>query len=199
MHRSIIRCLYISPGHNYRGHHGQEAGTHPILEVDEVECVAGKGLVGDRYFGHEDDFKGQITFFAFEVHQQLCSELDLPDTPTSVYRRNVITQGLDLNSLVGKEFELEGVRFFGTEECQPCYWMDRALGPGAEVALQGRGGLRARILTSGTLKWGLTPRSRTLPDTRGEESTHVARLSAALEYVVDAAHDIQGVDGSRTV
>lgn len=151
-----VRHLYISPGHNFRGHHGQEPGTHPILEVESVECVAGMGLVGDRYFGHENDFKGQITFFALEVHQQLCAQLGVPDTPPSVYRRNVITEGVDLNSLVGREFEFQGVRFFGTEECKPCYWMDRALGPGAEEAMQGRGGLRARILTGGRL-WGQTP------------------------------------------
>ena len=146
-----IRHIYVSPGHNYRGHHGQEPGTHPILEVESVECVAGSGLVGDRYFGHEDNFKGQITFFAVEVYQRLCAELGLSNTPTSAYRRNVITRGVDLNSLIGKEFELQGVRFFGTEECRPCYWMDRALGPGAEEAMKGFGGLRARILTSGTL------------------------------------------------
>ncbi len=43
------------------------------------------------------------------------------------------------------------VRFFGTEECRPCYWMDGALGPGAHAWLRGRGGLRARILSDGWL------------------------------------------------
>jgi MOSC domain-containing protein YiiM len=56
-----------------------------------------------------------------------------------------------LSSLIGKQFELQGVRFEGTEECRPCYWMEQALGPGAEIWLKGRGGLRARILTSGIL------------------------------------------------
>jgi len=147
-----VRHLYISSGHNFRGHHGQQPGDHPILEVESVECVAGKGLVGDRYFAEKEDSKGQITFFALEVHRQLCAKFGQPNTPPSVYRRNVITEGLDLNTLIGKEFELQGVRFLGTEECRPCYWMDQAVAPGAEDAMKGHGGLRAKILTSGRLR-----------------------------------------------
>ena len=152
MPMSSIYHLYVSPGHNYRGHHGREPGTHPIIEVDTVECVAGKGLVGDRYFGHKEDYKGQITFFALEIHQQLCALFDQPKTPPSVYRRNAITAGFDLNALIGREFAIQGVRFLGMEECSPCYWMDRAVALGAELAMKGRGGLRAKILTSGTLR-----------------------------------------------
>ena len=70
----------------------------------------------------------------------------------SVYRRNVITRGVDLNTLIGVEFEIQGVRFLGNSECSPCYWMDQAFGPGAEAALKGRGGLRAKILTDGVLR-----------------------------------------------
>jgi MOSC domain-containing protein YiiM len=147
-----IRHLYISLGHNFRGHHGQEPGTHPVVELGSVECVAGRGLVGDRYFCHKEDFKGQITFFAIEAHRQLCVKLDLPDTPPSVYRRNVITEDLVLSALVGQEFELQGVWFLGTEECQPCHWMNRAVAPGVEEAMKGCGGLRAKILTDGTLR-----------------------------------------------
>ena len=62
--------------------------------------------------------------------------------------------GIDLNSLIGVEFEVQGVRFAGTEQCKPCHWMDSALGHGAENWLQGRGGLRARILTDGALQCG---------------------------------------------
>jgi MOSC domain-containing protein YiiM len=57
-----------------------------------------------------------------------------------------------LNSLVGVEFTVQGIRFDGVEECRPCYWMDQVIGPGAEAALRKRGGLRARILTSGRLR-----------------------------------------------
>jgi MOSC domain-containing protein YiiM len=57
-----------------------------------------------------------------------------------------------LNSLVGVEFEVQGVKFLGTAECFPCHWMDEAFAPGAEHFLQGRGGLRAKILTDGMLR-----------------------------------------------
>ena len=65
-------------------------------------------------------------------------------------------EGIDLNSLVGREFEIGGIRFFGSEECAPCYWMDQAVACGAEDFMKGKGGLRARILSSGTLNVGAT-------------------------------------------
>jgi MOSC domain-containing protein YiiM len=148
-----IRHLFISPGHNYRGHHGKPPGEHPILEVDEVECVAGRGLVGDRFFDYKPEFKGQITFFAWEILQRLRAELGLAEATPAATRRNVITEGVDLNTLIGEEFELQGVRFAGTEECSPCYWMNRAFGnEETEEWLRGNGGLRARILTDGVLR-----------------------------------------------
>jgi MOSC domain-containing protein YiiM len=64
----------------------------------------------------------------------------------------VITRNVDLNTLIGAEFEVQGVRFLGTGECTPCHWMNHAFHPGTEAALKGRGGLRAKILTSGTLR-----------------------------------------------
>jgi MOSC domain-containing protein YiiM len=62
-----------------------------------------------------------------------------------------MTRDVDLNELIGQDFEIQGVHFHGTEECRPCYWMDRAIAPGAEEFLKGRGGLRAKILTDGQL------------------------------------------------
>jgi MOSC domain-containing protein YiiM len=114
--------------------------------------VAGRGIRGDRYFDYRADFKGQITFFAEEVYHGLRRALGIWDKPPSVFRRNVITRGVDLNDLIGRTFEVQGVRFLGVESCKPCYWMDAAFGPGAEAALAGRGGLRARILTDGVLR-----------------------------------------------
>ena len=147
-----ILHLYISEGHNYVGHHGGPAGEHEIVEVDEIHCVAGHGIEKDRYFSHKDDFKGQITFFADEVYQELRAHFAGHEVAPSAFRRNVITRGMELNELIGQEFEIQGVRFFGTEECRPCYWMDQAFTAGAEEAMRGRGGLRARIVTDGTLR-----------------------------------------------
>ena len=64
----------------------------------------------------------------------------------------MIVSGADLNALVGREFELQGVRFAGVEECRPCHWMNRAFSDErVEQWLHGRGGLRAHVLTNGVL------------------------------------------------
>ena len=143
--------LFISAGHNFVGHHGREPDTYPMIETSKMECVAGYGIRGDRYFDFKDDYKGQITFFSLEVFDELCSAMQIQPRSPSQARRNVITRGVDLNDLIGQEFEVQGVRFSGTEECRPCYWMDGAFAPGAQEFLRGRGGLRAKILTDGKL------------------------------------------------
>jgi MOSC domain-containing protein YiiM len=143
--------LYISPGHNFVGHHGREPDLHPVIELSMIECVTGRGIPGDRYFDFKNDYKGQITFFSGDVFDELCAALGIQDCSPGLARRNVITRGVDLNGLVGKEFEIHGVRFYGTQECAPCYWMNRAFAPGAEVFLRGNGGLRAKILSDGKL------------------------------------------------
>ena len=97
-----------------------------MIEVPVIECVAGGGIRGDRYFNFKDDYKGQITFFSLDVFDELCTALGLHDCSPTAARRNVITRGIDLNGLIRKEFEIQGDRFYGTEESAPCYWMDRA-------------------------------------------------------------------------
>lgn len=147
-----IHLLTRSPAHNFFGHHGGPAGSAPLEIVDALECVAGRGVRGDRFFDYRENYKGQITFFSLEIFDRLRAELNLPAARPEATRRNVFTRGIDLLSLGGREFELQGVRFAGVEECRPCYWMDQALGPGADAWLKGRGGLRARILTDGVLR-----------------------------------------------
>jgi MOSC domain-containing protein YiiM len=149
-----IERLALSPAHNYFGHYGGPAGDAPLVEVDEVECLAGRGLRGDRFLDHKPDYKGQITFFALETWEALVAALAASGAEPLVVRRNVFTRGVDLLSLVGQEFELQGVRFEGAEECRPCLWMDQAVAPGAEAWLRGRGGLRARIRSDGWLRRG---------------------------------------------
>lgn len=150
-----ILHLFLSPAHNYVGHFGGPAGTTPVVEVPEIECVAGSGIRGDRYFDHKPDYKGQITFFEIETHRRLCEEFAVFDKGPEVYRRNVVVAGQDLNELIGKEFEIQGVRFLGMEESKPCLWMNEAFAPGALKALAGKGGLRAKILCDGVLRTGV--------------------------------------------
>lgn len=147
-----IRELIISPGHDFKGHFGGPRGENRELTVKSVECVAGMGIVGDRYFGHKEDYKGQITFFDLAVFDAVREQFSMPDLSPAVFRRNVITSGVSLNDLIGKEFSIQGVLFSGSEECTPCFWMDEAVAPGTEDFLKGRGGLRARILSDGVLR-----------------------------------------------
>ena len=147
-----VEGIWISPGHDFRGRHGKGRLENGIVALDEVECVAGRGLAGDRYFDFKEDFKGQVTFFSAGVLEELRGKYGEVDV--SALRRNVLVSGGDLNGLVGRKFSVQGVVFEGSEECKPCYWMDQAVGEGAEDFLKGkcRGGLRARILTGGKLQ-----------------------------------------------
>ena len=147
-----LRRIYISAQHNYVGHHGKPAGTTPMVRLPEVECVAGKGLQGDRYFDHKPDYKGQATLFSWSVYEALCAQFDRLDMEPDVFRRNLLVSDVDLNALIGEEFELQGVRMRGSEEAKPCYWMNEAVAEGAHEAMHGRGGLRVRILSDGILR-----------------------------------------------
>jgi MOSC domain-containing protein YiiM len=123
-----------------------------MIEVQMIECIAGRGIRGDRYFDFKDDYKGQITFFSLDVFDELCASLNVHNASPAAARRNVITRGVDLNQFIDKEFEIQGVPLFGTQECAPCYWMDGAFAQGAKDFLKGRGGLRAKILSDGELR-----------------------------------------------
>lgn len=146
--------IYISAGHDYWGRQGEGRLQSGISEVSEIECVAGKGLRGDRYFNYRADFKGQVTFFDMDTVEQVRHKFKLPKLPASVFRRNLVIEGIDLHEWLGQRFVLQGVEFEGCQECKPCHWMDRAVAPHTEEFLKGkfRGGLRAKIITSGTLR-----------------------------------------------
>ncbi len=149
-----IHHIFISPGHNYFGNRTQTPGPHPTLDVAAAEVKAGLGLVGDRFYGKGENFDGHITFFAWEVFQALQAEFAKPAATPVVFRRNVISEGVNLNQLIGQEFMLDGIRFRGTKHCAPCRWMDIGFAPGALKFLHGRGGLRAQVLSDGVLHRG---------------------------------------------
>lgn len=161
--KAVLEEIWISPGNDFRGHHGLPRGEHGIIALEEVECVAGIGLKGDRYFGYKPDFKGQVTFFDADVVDTVRMEFHKPDLSSSEFRRNLIVRGVRLGDWIGKRFCFQGVEFEGSEECKPCYWMDEAVAPGIEEFLKSncRGGLRARILSDGILK---VPMSSKFPD-----------------------------------
>ena len=164
-----IEHLFISPEHNFFGHYGQPSGISGTsncgrrpngnwvgLYVGVLTFTVNTAIVKNVPRSWADllkpDYKGQITFFAGEIYDQLCAEFSIWDRPPSVFRRNVITRGVDLPKLIGTEFEMQGVRFVGIGESAPCEWMNFAFAPGAEERLKGNGGLRAKILSDGVLR-----------------------------------------------
>lgn len=150
----VVRHIFVSPGHNFFGHHGRPPGTHGVTDLGVARCRAGLGLEGDRFFGYRPDYHGQVTFFGWEVYEALKRELAVPALDPAAFRRNLLIEGAHLNSLIGTRFTLGGVEFEGMSESKPCDWMNAAVAPGAEQWLRGRGGLRAKILTDGDLVRG---------------------------------------------
>ncbi|MCG3173689.1 MAG: hypothetical protein GMKNLPBB_01889 [Myxococcota bacterium] len=155
-YQTVIEAIVISPAHNYVGHFGGPAGMEPAVRREEVRLLPGRGIEGDRYSLREGNHPKQITFFDADTLEALARHVGHEVHPEAV-RRNVFTRGVDLNLLVGKVFSIQGVRFEGTQHCHPCFWMNEAVGPGAEDFLKNRGGLRARILDEGTLRVGPAP------------------------------------------
>ncbi|EDY83527.1 hypothetical protein VDG1235_3154 [Verrucomicrobiia bacterium DG1235] len=110
--------------------------------------------MGDRYFDFKEDYKGQLSLIALEDIRAMESDLGLEVPDLREFRRNIVVSGVDLNGLVGKDFRLGDVELRGVEQCKPCPWMDESIGAGAHAALENRGGLRCRILSSGILGKG---------------------------------------------
>lgn len=149
-----LEHIYISQGHDYWGKRGEGRLQNGIQECQIVECVEGKGLVGDRYFGYREEFKGQVSFFELETVEAIRERFKLPKLPASVFRRNLVVSGVSLKKLMGKRFVFQGLIFEGCQECKPCHWMNRVVDDGTEEFMKEgfRGGLRAKIHSSGTLK-----------------------------------------------
>jgi molybdopterin synthase catalytic subunit/MOSC domain-containing protein YiiM len=151
---TALEAIYISPGHDFRGRHGLGRLDHGMLPLAEVECLAGRGLKGDRYAEREPGHKGQVTFFDAATVDAVRALHQQPDIPASAFRRNLIVRGVNPGDWIGRRFLFQGIVFEGSEECRPCYWMDETIAPGTEEFLRAdcRGGLRARILTNGILR-----------------------------------------------
>lgn len=153
---AVVRKIFISSGHDYWGKKGEGRLASGIDEVESAECVAGSGIVGDRYFKLLGGHKGQITFFDENVFLDIRKRFKIPKLPASVFRRNILVSGIDLADWINRRFEIQGVTFEGSQECTPCEWMSRAVAPGVKDFMKEnfRGGLRAKILSDGVLRIG---------------------------------------------
>jgi MOSC domain-containing protein YiiM len=128
--------------------------------TQEVRAIPGKSLVGDRYFSGEGTFSPhpqkpdyEITFIEREKIEAFARESGLPFTACHA-RRNIVTEGVDLNELDGKEFLVGEVRIRGIRLCEPCSYLAKAFFPEILKGLVNKGGLRAQILSEGVIHVG---------------------------------------------
>jgi len=141
----------------------------PVRAVAHVRAVPGKGLEGDRYFnasGTYSDRPGparEITLIESEAIDAMARDNDLTIHAGDA-RRNVVTRGVPLNHLVGREFTIGNVRLRGIRLCEPCSHLEGLTQKGVLSGLLHRGGLRAEILTEGVIHVGdpIAPAGTTL-------------------------------------
>lgn len=135
------------------------ARAEDAIETQQsVELRAGRGIVGDRYYDGTGTFSAsekhgqQLTLIEAEVLEALRKD-GLELTPADA-RRNIVTRGIDLNSLVGEEFRVGTARCVGRRLCEPCSHLQRLTGAALLRPMVHRGGLRADILESGVVEVG---------------------------------------------
>jgi MOSC domain-containing protein YiiM len=150
---------------------GQLAGIYvtrrkgtPLQSLNQVEAVAGRGLVGDRYFLQEGTFSAkagpdrEVTLLEVEALEGLAREYQVTLEPAQA-RRNLLTRGVPLNHLVNRTFTIGAVVLRGIRLCEPCGHLEGLTCPGVKTGLVHRGGLRAQVLHGGILEVGaaITP------------------------------------------
>lgn len=137
-------------------HIAPERGALPVAVV-AAEAVAGRGLTGDRYYhgsGTWSQWPGTgraVTLIAAEILEQLPAGWRISAAES---RRNLLTRGVDLDTLLGREFRIGSAWFLGQRRCEPCAHLERLTRPGIAAQLEGRGGLRAEVLCGGWLRVG---------------------------------------------
>ncbi|MHA7262816.1 MOSC domain-containing protein [Arthrobacter sp. TMN-37] len=174
--------LLVSPGHAYFGRAREGVADVPTTDADRVELVAGKGIVGDRFFGKAAHMDAAVTLLAVEALDAIADELGVGHFDPLLPRRNVVLRGAQLAPLVGEEFTLESrgesVRLRGGRPANPCVWMDRVMAPGVHAAMRGRGGIRCQVVADGLLHRG--PAVLVSPVPLEPEQAHVAVMRRAI-------------------
>jgi MOSC domain-containing protein YiiM len=138
--------------------HVAPAAKAPMQSVQQVEAIPGVGLDGDRYalkqgtfYKPEPDY--ELTLIEVEAIEAIKREYEV-SMPAGDARRNVVTRGVALNHLVGREFTIGSVKIRGIRLCEPCSHLQALTEPAVIKALRHRGGLRAQILSAGTIRVG---------------------------------------------
>lgn len=128
------------------------AAESPLKPVETTEALPGRGLAGDRYANGAGTFSGpgrgyELTLVEADVLDEI--KLAWEDA-----RRNIVARGIDLNALVGKRFRIGPVECVGRRLAEPCAHLEKLARPGLLRPLVHRGGLRADILSGGTISLG---------------------------------------------
>ena len=170
-----ILHLLVSPAHAYFGRARDGAAIVPTTDADQVELVAGKGIVGDRFFGKAAHMDAAVTLLSIESLEAMAEELGAEPFDPLLTRRNVVLRGAHLAPLLGHEFALESrgdaLRLGAGRPAHPCAWMDRMLVPGAHAAMRGRGGVRCQPLSDGLLSSGPAVLVSSVPLDPGQAGT----------------------------
>ena len=125
-----------------------------IIEVNSIDVLANKGIVGDRHFNEYNDPYCQLSLIESENIDYYNTKYGL-NIPYTDFRRNVITKGIDLNNLIGKKLQIGNVKVEGIDLCRPCKHLTEMLNQ--ENILKEflrKGGLRCQILTSSSISIG---------------------------------------------
>ncbi|WP_254280034.1 MOSC domain-containing protein [Haloarcula marina] len=145
--------------------HGEVTAIHlardsggTVEPAESADAVAERGLRGDRYFRDQGTFDDRSGSDLTLIEAEALSAVE-DDYGVSIgageHRRNVTTEGVALNHLVGQRFAVGGAVCVGEELCEPCAYLEDLLDEaGVREALVHRGGLRARIVESGTIATG---------------------------------------------
>jgi len=143
------------------------AAGAPMEARDRIDALAGVGLRDDRYATATGTYSGtgtgvrDVTLIEREAVDAVRTD-DGVDVREESTRRNLVTEGVALNHLVGREFQVGTVRMRGVRLAEPCVYLEQLTGlAGVRAALVHRGGLRAEILDDGELRVGdsITDRS----------------------------------------
>jgi MOSC domain-containing protein YiiM len=132
----------------------------PAESLDVVRALPGLGLEGDRHVSGDGTFPSGLPGSALTlIEREVCDSFD-PPLRADEHRRNLVTSGIDLNALVGREFAIGDVRCRGMRLCEPCTVVERYASRPVLRALVHRGGLRADILEDGVIRVGDPVRTR---------------------------------------
>ena len=125
-----------------------------IEEVEVIEILEGKGILGDKHFHENNDARKQITLIESENIDDYKKKFSL-NIPYLDFLRNIITKNIELNNLIGKKLTIGNTELEGIDLCKPCKNLQEALGHNNIVKeFLFKGGLRCKIITSGKIKLG---------------------------------------------